>query len=151
MRTLMPRAPFNVLVVPFRRVGGTFELAVFQRADDLMWQFVAGGGDDAETPLQAAQRECHEEAGFEATQLMSLKARAAIPRGAFPGGAHWPAHIHSIPEFCFAVDATENQLRLSPEHKGVIWLEYNAARQRLTWESNRTALHELRERLQRCV
>ena len=59
----MPRAPYQVLVLPYRRTNaGEFEYALFQRANEGFWQFIAGGGEDDETPLQAARRETWEEA-----------------------------------------------------------------------------------------
>src|SRR5215216_3724181 len=60
---LMARAPFQVLVLPFRIVDtSTFEYALFKRSDEPYWQGIAGGGEDAETPLAAARREAFEEA-----------------------------------------------------------------------------------------
>jgi dATP pyrophosphohydrolase len=50
----MPRAPFNVLVLPYRLRGDVFEFAVFHRSTVEMWQFVAGGGEDDESPDQAS-------------------------------------------------------------------------------------------------
>ena len=51
------RAPFQILVIPFRRTAAGLEFAVLRRSDADYWQFVAGGGEDDETPLQAARRE----------------------------------------------------------------------------------------------
>ena len=59
----MSRAPFQVLVNPYRkRSNGHFEYALMQRADDGTWQGIAGGGEDGETPFEAAIRETYEEA-----------------------------------------------------------------------------------------
>ena len=58
----MTRAPFNVLVIAYRERDATREFAVFHRANCEMWQFIAGGGEDDETPRVAAQREAREEA-----------------------------------------------------------------------------------------
>jgi len=143
----MPRAPCNVLVIPFRRVAGKYEFGVFHRADASVWQFIAGGGEDGETPWLAAQREALEEAGILATRAWTaLDSRAFIPRTAFPG-APWPSDVYVVPEHCFAVDVSDENLRLSDEHDRFAWLGYAAARDRLTWASNKVALWELRERL----
>ena len=40
----MARAPFQILVFPYRRRGDKFEFALFRRADDGYWQGIAGGG-----------------------------------------------------------------------------------------------------------
>jgi dATP pyrophosphohydrolase len=54
----MARAPFQVLVLPYRRrPDGALEYALFQRADSGVWQAIAGGGENLETPEAAAARE----------------------------------------------------------------------------------------------
>ncbi len=112
-----------------------------------MWQFIAGGGEEGENPEDAAKREAFEEGGIlSGAQWMALDSTASIPRTAFPG-APWPEHVYVIPEHCFAVNVGDAELRLSAEHDQFGWYGYDAARERLTWDSNRVALWELRERL----
>src|ERR1043166_774438 len=61
----MGRAPFQVLVFPYRRsVAGTFEYAIFRRTDLGVWQAIAGGGEGDERPEATAAREAYEEAGI---------------------------------------------------------------------------------------
>ena len=56
------RAPFNALVIPFYRAPESETLyCVLRRADAGFWQWVAGGGEDAEMPVEAAIRETREE------------------------------------------------------------------------------------------
>ncbi len=50
------RAPFQVLVIPFRRTPGGTQFAVLRRSDTGWWQFVSGGGEDQETPAQLKTR-----------------------------------------------------------------------------------------------
>ncbi len=58
----MSRAKFQVLIIPFRTVGnGVPEFAITKRSDMDVWQFLSGGGEDDEIPLQAAKREANEE------------------------------------------------------------------------------------------
>ena len=143
----MSRAPYNVLVIPYRRVAGAHEFAVFLRADGSMWQFIAGGGEGGEVPVLAAQREAWEEAGIAGTlEWTALDSRASIPRAAFPD-ADWPSDVYVVPELCFAVDVGAAEMRLSAEHSQYAWLDHAAARDRLTWDSNRVALWELTQRL----
>jgi dATP pyrophosphohydrolase len=52
-----------------------------------------------------------------------------------------------VPERCFAVDFGDKPVLLSEEHTEYAWLDYEQARKRLKWDSNRNALWELRERL----
>ncbi len=65
----MARAPLQILVLPYRHLAlersAQFEYAVFSRADYPCWQFIAGGAEDQESPLEAASREAFEEAGIE--------------------------------------------------------------------------------------
>lgn len=148
----MARSPFNVLVIPFRNLDGAREFAVFHRADQDMWQFIAGGGEGDEDPSRAARRETEEEAGITLPDRswIALDSVASVPRTAFPN-APWPDSVYVIPQHSFAVDASGVELRLSTEHDGLEWLMYEAAAKRLTWDSNRVALWELRERLRRTV
>jgi len=145
----MPRAAFQVTVIPFRRLArGSFQYAVFERADDRTWQLIAGGGEEGETAQQAARREAREEAGIAAgCQWTTLDTRGSIPRSFFPGGAHWPQDVYVVPEHHFAVDVGGTEMRLSAEHSRFEWLAYEEAQARLTWQSSRTALWELNQRL----
>ncbi|MCA9029026.1 MAG: NUDIX domain-containing protein, partial [Planctomycetaceae bacterium] len=101
----MPRAPFNILVLPYRLdADGVHRFAVFHRSTVEMWQFIAGGGEDDEAPLVAAMREANEEARIVVGDRAwrRLDAVASIPRTAFPG-AHWPETVYVVPEYSFAV------------------------------------------------
>jgi dATP pyrophosphohydrolase len=52
-----------------------------------------------------------------------------------------------LPTYAFAVDCSTIPLRLSAEHTGFEWIEYERAYELLRWESNRVALWELNQRL----
>jgi dATP pyrophosphohydrolase len=54
-----------------------------------------------------------------------------------------------IPEYCFAVEMKNAELIISQEHDGWGWCQYEQAIEILTWDSNKTALWELNERLRR--
>ncbi|MEF8708480.1 MAG: NUDIX pyrophosphatase [Candidatus Accumulibacter propinquus] len=151
----MPRAPLQVIVIPCRQApNGGSQFVVFHRVKPEMWQFISGGGESGESPEQAARREALEEAGIPNTRsLMKLDAMASIPRSAFPTSAHWPNDLFVVPEYSFAVDASDAEIALSCEHDSYEWVSYESAMKLLTWESNRVALWELNERLKRhqCV
>jgi dATP pyrophosphohydrolase len=143
----MARAAFNILVLPYRRLLAETQFAVFHRPQPEMWQFIAGGGEDGETPSAAARREAFEEAGIACgTGWTDLDSQASIPRTAFPG-APWPAEVLVVTEYSFAVDASDCEILLSHEHDRFEWLEYQEAHDRLTWDSNKVALWELHERI----
>lgn len=139
------RAPWQVLVIPWRRRNDTFETAVFHRVDYDVWQFVSGGGEQGETPLEAARREGFEEAGITAHAYLALDATASLPACWFPAWASWPSHVLVIPEHAFAVEV-EDVVR-SDEHRDVRWCSVSEAMSLLKFDSNRHALWELGERL----
>ena len=142
------RAPFQVLVIPYRRGPGGPEFAVLRRADTGWWQFVSGGGEGDETPLAAARRETGEELGIDARgRLSRLDSTASVPRDEFDDGQRWADDIYVIPEYTFAMDIVKESLRISAEHTELRWVGYDEARELLRWDGNRTALWELARRL----
>ncbi|GAA3834264.1 NUDIX pyrophosphatase [Streptomyces coacervatus] len=144
----MPRAPFQVLVVPFRRVGDQVEFAVLRRENMNVWQAVAGGGEAGESPEEAAAREAREELGLDRpVPLYPLQITASIPAQFFAERDSWPPGTYVVREHSFAIDLTDVKIKISPEHTAVKWLDYQAAHAMLRFDSNRTALGELHERL----
>lgn len=144
----MPRAPFQVIVLPYRRTADSFEFAAPCRADDACWQGVAGGGEGHETPLEAAERGAHEEAGIPAeARFIELETVCSVPVYLFRDGATWGDALYVIPEYSFGVDCTGRQVVLSDEHTVLQRLPYCEARERLTYDSDRTALWELHQRI----
>ncbi|HEX8395696.1 MAG TPA: NUDIX pyrophosphatase [Longimicrobium sp.] len=143
------RAPFQVLVLLYTwTVDGKPRYAVLRRADLGVWQPVAGGGEDEETPAQAAGREAWEEAGLPlGTELISLGVVGRVPVTEFRDRAHWPPHLETIPEHAFAAPISPAALRLSAEHDAIEWMDYASAAARLHWPSNRAALAALHQRL----
>jgi len=90
------RAPFQVLVLPFRHREGRLEFAIFRRADDGSWQGIAGGGEDGESPVEAARREAAEEAAIPmSAPLYRLRATGRIPAAGFheQWRRHWPSEL----------------------------------------------------------
>lgn len=111
------------------------------------WQFIAGGGDSGETPLEAARREAQEEAGIEASsRFISLDARIMIPV-VNVSGFLWGKDTLVIPEYCFGVEVYTDTFVLSEEHSAYAWMKYSNAHELLKWDSNRIALWELNYRL----
>jgi len=142
------RAPFQVLVILYRRTRDGLRFGVLRRADAGWWQFVSGGGEDNESPLQAAVRETREEVGILADgSLLALDSKATIPKACFPAAASWGPDVYVVPEHCFAVEVGDRELLLSGEHTEARWLSYEQAASLLKWDSNRNALWELNERL----
>jgi len=149
-RRITMRAPFQILAIPYRIVDGTPMYCVFHRADHDQWQFIAGGGEDNETPLAAAKRETFEEGGVHSTQWLGLKSLSYIPVTIISemSRKHWDSSTYVIPEYTFGFEC-QDDVRLSPEHTDCVWLTYDEANQKLKWDSNRTALYELNCRLKK--
>lgn len=141
------RAPFQILAIPFRKDGG-FRYAVMHRSDCDQWQFVAGGGEDEETPLKAAMREIYEETGAKPCKIVELTSMCFVPANVIAQRhrQYWSSDTYVIPEYHFAFEST-SELILSNEHTTFEWLNYDDAMARLTWDSNKTALYELNCRL----
>ena len=144
----MPRARFQVLIIPYRiGVDGQPQYLLFKRFDLDVWQWIAGGGEDDEKPEQTARREALEEAGIpEDTHVIRLDSMASIPAIHF-ADHHLSDDIYVIPEYSFGIEVKDKEVCLSAEHSECAWLDYETARNRLEWDSNKTALWELHSRL----
>lgn len=145
----MARAPFQVLVFPYHlsaSKGARF--ALFARAQEGFWQGIAGGGEVGESPLAAAQRESFEEAGIPPSAFfLPLDSVSSIPVIHFKDHPAWGNHRYVIPEYAFGVAMKEETLRLSHEHREACWVSYEEAVALVRYDSNRTALWELHQRL----
>ena len=144
------RAPLQILAIPYKTVGGIRLYCVFHRSDCDQWQFISGGGEDDETPLEAARREIFEESGISLSvaDLIPLTSMCHIPANVYNPKAtcHWPKDLYVVPEYSFGFECT-GEITLSREHTECVWLPYGEMRQKLTWDSNKTALYELDCRL----
>lgn len=142
------RAAFQILAIPYRIVDGSPLYCVFHRADFDQWQFIAGGGEDAETPLDAAKRETLEEGDVQSDKWMQLDSLSYMPAVVISEKhrRHWSKDTFVIPEYAFGFECTED-IELSREHTACVWLPYDEAAEKLQWDSNRTALYELNCRL----
>ena len=146
----MARAPFQVIVIPFLKASsGEPQYGIFKRRTHEMWQAISGGGEDGETPLEAAIRETLEETGIaDRDGWIHLQSRASIPASVFSGTDHWPRDLFVVPEYAFGLAVADTNVALSSEHSECAWLPFYEAHQRLTWDSNRVALWELHCRIQ---
>src|SRR5262245_1782421 len=119
----MSRAPYQVLVLPFRsNPQRGIEYAAFRRSDDGKWQGIAGGGEEHESPAEAAVREAWEEAGIPAANsFYRLRSVASIPACCFEARQEWGPGVDTIPEYAFAVDSSQADITISPEHSQVMW------------------------------
>ena len=145
---MMARAPFQVLVYPFRtNETGKREYCLFKRADNGLWQGIAGGGEDAESPIEAAIRETWEEAGLPpSSRFIRLDSVESIPAHIFKERSNWGNDVYVIPQYTFGVQASP-QINLSQEHLEYRWYMYEEAIMAMRYDGDRTALWELEQRL----
>lgn len=142
------RAKFQVLILPYIIENGKPLFCVLHRSDMDAWQFVSGGGEDDETPIEAARRESFEEIGTPLdAPIVQLENVCYIPAGIFPMRKDWGEDTILVPEYSFALLMESRELRLSHEHTSYEWLDYDTAAARLKYDSNRTSMWELSEKL----
>ena len=141
------RAPFQILAIPYRLIPN-LQYCVLHRSDIDQYQFVAGGGEDDEQPIEAAAREIYEETSVKAGHIVPLTSMAYIPANVISKKHRdlWSHDTIVIPEYTFGFECG-SKIVLSSEHNGFEWLTYDEAITRLTWDSNKTALYELNCRL----
>lgn len=147
----MSRAPFQVIVFPYRAgKAGNYEYAIFSRRTIRygdIWQAISGGGEDDETPMQAARREAWEEGGIAGeVTFFQLDSMATIPAPQ-AAGMLWGPEVLVVPEYAFSAAVGGHEIVLSEEHDDFRWVDYKTARELLTFDSNRNALWELDFRL----
>jgi dATP pyrophosphohydrolase len=145
----MARAPFQVLVFPYRVTDASeLEYAVLKRADEGYWHVVAGGGEADERPLEAAKREAFEEIGVpEEATFLELDTVFSVPVTIYRNSHIWGEEQFVIPCYCFAVLVEGHPIRLSKEHLEHRWVPYAEAQRLLRFDNNKTALWELDRRL----
>ena len=149
----MARATFNALVFPYYITPDRqIDYAVFNRSDAVedFWQAISGGGEDDETPLEAARRESWEEAGISPeSSFIALDSMTTIP--VYHYGYTWDKDTYVVSEYSFGVQVEDRSLRLSHEHTEYRWLDFQAATEILKFDSNKNALWELDQRLHRML
>ena len=138
------RSPLQILAIPYRMVDGKPIYCLFRRSDSEYWQFIAGGGEDNETPIEAVRREIFEEGGVKAENIIQLTSMCYVQVDIFRN-RHlygWPKDMYVVPEYAFGFECND-EILLSHEHTEYAWLTYDEARAKCKWDSNRTALYEL--------
>ena len=145
----MARALFQVLVFPYRKnINNQIEFSLLQRSDAGFWQGVAGGGEDDETPLDAAKRETFEETGIlPSADFLQLDTIESVPVTAFKDSPLWGEDLYVIPQYCFGVNTCIVEIKLSQEHSACGWFLYEQAQQLLKFDGDKIALWELNQRL----
>ena len=125
----------------FRRRGRRVEMLLMRRSSRRslagVWQPVTGGIERRESALSAAAREVLEETGLTPIRWWALEHLAAFYDVAGD-------HVRVVPVFAAEVAWTDSVI-LSDEHDRYAFVTHAAARKRVLWASQRTALAALRE------
>ncbi len=79
--------------------------------------------------------------------VVPLAAMATIPSYFFKENSEWGEGVYVVPEYSFAVDVSRVRVHLGHEHDSVQWLPYEEASDLFTFDSNRTALWEIDQRI----
>lgn len=142
----MGRLPYQVLVILYLRKESNTKYCIFERTSPKSQiQFIAGGGENDEQPIEAAIREVFEETGINNMDLKILTSICYIPTNIFSEAqrSEWGNNIFVIPEYSFVVEVKSETIKISDEHVGFRWVSYDEALKQLKWDSNKTALYEL--------
>lgn len=142
------RQPYQVLILPYRVVNSEIKYSVFYTQSEF-WQFVSGGGEEGETPVDTAIRELFEETQIKTkNQIVKLESVGEIPTSVFDYNytKHW-GDISTIPEYSFAIDIDISEILLSDEHLKYLEVPFQEALVLLKFESNKNALSELHQKL----
>lgn len=143
------RAPFQVLIFPYIQTDKKpTQFCLFKRKDLGIWQGIAGGGEDDETPIETAVRETREEINIisPASDFSQLESLEYIPAKAI-GGLIWGKNVTEVPEYTFGLSVNKKKMNIGREHIEYKWLPYEDAVALLEWESNISALTELNHQL----
>jgi dihydroneopterin triphosphate diphosphatase len=140
------RAPFQVIVLPYRIFNHSIQVLICKRTDDQYWQCVSGGGEFEEKSIDAAVRELNEETELTGINWQKLDSECTLPKCHFRGNENWEEHPYVIPEYAFMV-LVINEPMLSCEHTEYKWCSESEARELLRYDSNKNAVWELYQRL----
>ena len=142
------RKPKQVLVFLYRKnKNNEYEYCIFQRSKTQIWQAISGGVEDDETLIETVKREVLEETSIEVNDIFELSSVSSIPVVNVTGEFSWGNDVYVVTEHSFGVFIENNNIKLSNEHILYEWLQYEEAYNKLTFDSNKTALWELNQRL----
>ena len=122
------RLPYQTLTILYRKDNNKILYSIFYRNSHPIWQFISGGGEDNETPIETVIREIKEETSLvvEKTKIKQLDSKTTIPVLNITGKYTWGNDVYVIPEYSFAVEIGNSDIRLSNEHKEYKWVEQHA-------------------------
>ena len=145
------RLPKQVLIIPYRMTNQKIEYCILKRKNMQIWQWVAGGVEDFDKDIMcAAKREMNEEIGIsEDIDIVELECFTKIPVVNIVKEFKWGENVYYADEYSFAANISVKQIKISEEHSEYKWVSYDEARNLLKYDSNKSALWELNEKIRR--
>ena len=140
------RKPKQVLVFLYRKIDNGYEYCLFQRKNGNYYQAISGGVENDETLKETVKRELIEETGIKTDRIYKLASVSSIPKVNITKENIWKK-VYVVKEYSFAIKIENEKIKLSEEHINYEWLKYEDAQKELKYDSNKTALWELNERL----
>ena len=132
------RMPKQVLIITYKIRNSEIEYLVFKRKDLKCWQWISGGMEDFDKDLLV-------------TAIENLEIVTKIPVVNVVGDFIWGKDVFYSEEYGFAVDISNQEINLSNEHEEHRWVNYSQAQELLKYDSNKSALWELNEKLKRKI
>lgn len=142
------RKPKQILAFLYRKnKKNEYEFCIFYRKKMKIWQAISGGVEDNETLVETVKREILEETGLDVNDVFELSSVSTIPVVNVTGKFTWGKDVYVVTEYSFGVFTENSDIKLSNEHKQYEWFTYDDAYKKLEFDSNKTALWELNQRL----
>lgn len=143
------RLPKQVLIIPYRIKDKNVQFCIFKRKDLEFWQWISGGVEDFDENLYAAaKREIFEETGVDSNlELTQLECITKIPVVNIVKEFRWGNDIFYADEYSFSVKFDNIDIVLSDEHSLYSWMSFEEAKKLLKYDSNKSALWELNEKI----
>jgi len=128
----------SVGIVLFRNDSGKNEFLLLNYPQG-HWDFIKGKVEEGETPHETASRETKEETGISDIEFI----------GGFEESVEYDfrfkkENIHKKVIF-FLAKTNEKNIKLSHEHNDYLWLEYNDALKKTTFENAKNVLTKANE------
>lgn len=147
----MGRMPYHIHVFLYRRKNDSLEFGIFQRSDiPEIHQGIAGGGEQGESVIKSALRECREEGRvLSPGPLYPLDSVSYMRSTVFPEWVDiWGAKVVVLPMYFFGMPY-DGEVVISQEHLSFQWLGYEEADAAVRLQDQNVALWELNERIRR--
>ncbi|MEX6015028.1 NUDIX hydrolase [Mammaliicoccus sciuri] len=143
------RSTYNILGIPYYYKNGTAYYCILKREDMKVWQFIAGGGENIEPPIETAKREIKEEIDYNPDLIEKLDTMGSVSVEYFKDFKNlWKDGLYVIPIYTFFFELPTKDIKLSKEHTEYQWVTYNKAYKELYFDLDKTALWEVSKRLE---